>query len=98
MGSKLAGSLGALPIFGARTLRYERRALSPQVHDFCALRQNEPNFIFLANDASGGAAAEKWPASNSSTRMAAARECACAIVSGQNSPNRSPVDVFGYPT
>ena len=28
MGSKLAGSLGALPIFGARTLRYERRALS----------------------------------------------------------------------
>ena len=28
MGSKLAGSLEALPIFGARTLRYERRALS----------------------------------------------------------------------
>jgi hypothetical protein len=28
MGSKLAESLGALPIFGARTLRYERWALS----------------------------------------------------------------------
>jgi hypothetical protein len=29
------------------------------VHDFCALRQNEPNFIFLTNDASRGAAAGK---------------------------------------
>jgi hypothetical protein len=33
--------------------------IAPQVHDFCALRQNKPNFIFLANDASGGAAAGK---------------------------------------
>jgi hypothetical protein len=55
MGSKLAGSLGALPIFDARTLSYERRALSCRKFKiFCALRQNEPNFIFLANDASRG--------------------------------------------
>jgi hypothetical protein len=33
--------------------------MAPQVHDFCALRQNEPNIIFLANEASSGAAARK---------------------------------------
>jgi len=59
MGSKLAGSLGALPIFGARTLRYERRALSRRKFTIFVPCVRTNPIIFLANDASGGAAAEK---------------------------------------
>jgi hypothetical protein len=45
MGSKPARPLGAVPIFGAHTLRNERRALSRRkfaIRDLDFLRQNEP--------------------------------------------------------
>ena len=57
MGLKLAGVVGSSA--NIWRLHISAGTIAPQVHDFCALRQNKPNFIFLANDASGGAAAGK---------------------------------------